>query len=139
MALTWTRERAATWDDDKQRIVGETPAGVFDARYRELAPGAPVPGEWWRVERDGETVGYGWLEVVWGDAEILLAVVPAERHKGVGEWILQQLEREAKSRGLRYLYNTVRATHPQATELSAWLIKRGFKPSEDGALRALVR
>jgi ribosomal protein S18 acetylase RimI-like enzyme len=139
VALTWTRERAATWDADKQRIVGEAPAGIFDARYRELAAGAPVPGEWWRVEQDGKTVGFGWLEVVWGDAEILLAVAPGAQGKGVGEWTLQQLEREARSRGLRYLYNTVRSTHPRATETTAWLIKRGFKPSSDGALRAVVR
>lgn len=139
MALTWVRERAATWDAHKQRIVGEAPKGVFDARYRELTPGAPVPGEWWRVERDGKTVGYGWLEVVWGDAEILLAVDPAEQRHGIGGYALQQLEREAKQRGLRYLYNIVRTTHPRAQQLTAWLEKRGFKASEDGALRAVVK
>lgn len=138
--LTWERERAATWDADKQRIVGEAPVGIFDTRYRELRPGAPVPGEWWRAVQGGRTAAYGWLEVVWGDAEILLAVAPEHRGKGIGSFVLEQLEREAKGRGLRYIYNEVRPTHPEGAKLSAWLAKRGFKGSEDGRLlRAVVR
>jgi N-acetylglutamate synthase-like GNAT family acetyltransferase len=138
MSLTWVRERAAVWNDDKRRIVGGAPRGVFDARYGDLAGGATVPGEWWRVERDGRVVGYGWLEVVWGDAEVLFAVDPEARRQGAGAFIVEQLSKEARARGSRYLYNIVRPTHPQREQLTAWLLKRGFKASEDGALRAMV-
>lgn len=138
MPLTWTRERAAVWDSDKQRIVGEAPKGVFDARYKELAKGALVPGEWWRVEDGKKVVGYGWLEVVWGDAEVLFAVAPDAREKGAGSFIVEHLGQEAKARGLRYLYNTVRVTHPERERITAWLTKRGFKAAEDGSLRALA-
>jgi N-acetylglutamate synthase-like GNAT family acetyltransferase len=134
MSLSWTRERSPIWDADKIRIVGEAKAGIFDTRYGELAEGAPVPGEWWRVERDGQAVGYGWLEVVWGDAEILLATAADARGQGVGAFALENLEREAKQRGLNYLYNVVRPTHPEAEGVTAWLTKRGFKATEDGRL-----
>jgi ribosomal protein S18 acetylase RimI-like enzyme len=134
VTFTWVRERGPVWDQGKQRIVGGAPAGVFDARYKALAPGAPVPGEWWRVDDDGKTVGYGWLEVVWGDAEILLATAPEARGKGVGQLILDKLEAEARARGLNYLYNVVRPTHPEAEKVGRWLAKRGFKAQEDGRL-----
>lgn len=139
MALTWVRERAAVWDAPKKHVVGEAPTGVFDARFRELPLGAPLPGEWWHVEDDGRVVGYGWLEVVWGDAEILFATALEAREKGVASFALDKLGEEARSRGLRYLYNTVRATHPEKDRLTAWLMKRGFKPTEDGSLRAQVK
>lgn len=139
MSLEWIRESPAKWDESKERIVGNAPPGIFDRRYRELEKGEMVPGEWWRVESDGKVVGYGWLDVVWGDAEILLATEPESRGRGVGGFILGQLEKEARARGLNYVYNVVRPTHPQAKELTAWLEKRGFEASEDGSLmRAIV-
>ncbi len=134
MTLSWVRESPAAWDEDKRRIVGRAEPGIFDRRYAELEAGAMPPGEWWRVEEDGRVVGYGWLDVVWGDAEILLAAAPDARGRGVGAFILRELEREAHGRGLNYLYNVVRPTHPRREEVSAWLKKRGFQPSEDGSL-----
>jgi ribosomal protein S18 acetylase RimI-like enzyme len=139
MKLDWIRESPAKWDEEKKRIIGDAPTGIFDRRYRELAPGTLLPGEWWRVEDEGRVVGYGWLDVVWGDAEILLATEPEARGHGVGSFIVEGLEREARARGLNYIYNVVRPTHPDAEALSAWLEKRGFEPSEDGSLmRAVV-
>jgi N-acetylglutamate synthase-like GNAT family acetyltransferase len=130
----WIRESPAHWDADKARIIGGAPVGAFDSRYRASPLGQLMAGEWWRVEDDGRVVGYGWLDAVWGDAEILLATdTEAQRH-GVGTFILERLEDEAQSRGLNYLYNLVRPTHPRAAELSAWLEKRGFCPAEDGRL-----
>jgi ribosomal protein S18 acetylase RimI-like enzyme len=139
MALEWIREKPARWDANKQRIVGDAPAGIFDRRYSALEDQQLVPGEWWRVEDNGAVVGYGWLDVVWGDAEILLATDPTAHNRGVGSFTLDKLEAEARARGLNYLYNVVRPNHPDAKKLSGWLEKRGFKASEDGSLlRALV-
>lgn len=134
MALTWTHETPAKWDSSKQRIVGDAPAGTFDSRYRTLKPGALVPGEWWRAS-DGPTVlGYGWMDVSFGDAEILLAVDPAARKKGVGAFILEKLDGVARARGLHYLCNVVRPTNPVAKETALWLEKRGFVSQDDGRL-----
>lgn len=130
--LTWIHESPARWDAGKARIVGDAPEGIFDTRYATLAGDALVPGEWWRVEEEGETVGYGWLEVSWGDAEILLATAPDKRGQGVGEFILRNLNDEAKARGLNYLTNVVRPTHPEAEALTRWLEARGFGPARDG-------
>jgi hypothetical protein len=58
----------------------------------------------------------------------------------VGSFILQQLEREAFARGLRYLYNEVRAEHPEYDQVMAWLCARGFaRKGESALLRAPVR
>ena len=81
MAFEWIRETHPSWDADKQHIIGDAPAGIFDRRYAALAAGAPLLGEWWRVTSDGRTLGYGWLDAAWGDAEILLATAPAARRQ----------------------------------------------------------
>jgi N-acetylglutamate synthase-like GNAT family acetyltransferase len=58
----------------------------------------------------------------------------------VGTFILNQLEREAATRGLNYLYNVVATTHPDRDGTAKWLAKRGFEPSHDEeSLRRRVR
>jgi len=134
MSLRWIRESPARWDAGKARIVGGADVGIFDTRYRTMAEGKLVPGEWWRVEDGDEVVGYGWLDVVWGDAEILLAAAPGARGHGVGAYILERLDDEARAQGLGYLYNMVRPTHPQANRTTLWLEKHGFQAEQDGRL-----
>ncbi len=132
MALAWIHESPAKWDAGKARLVGRAQKGVFDTRYAQAKEGDLVPGEWWRVEEDGRTIGYGWLDVNWGDAEVLLAVDPAARGKGVGSFALAELEREASARGLNYLLNVVRPTHPARDTFVAWLVRRGFDGTDGG-------
>jgi N-acetylglutamate synthase-like GNAT family acetyltransferase len=140
MTLQWIEESPAYWDADKSRLIGRAPAGIFDVRFQRCEPGELLPATWWRVELDGKTVGYGWLDVVWGDAEILLATDPEVRGQGVGTFILEQLEAEAQKRGLNYLYNIVRPTHPNRDQVAGWLVSRGFEESDDGSLfRAIAR
>jgi GNAT superfamily N-acetyltransferase len=136
MGLAWIHESPPRWDGDKARITGAAPAGVFD--FGDLRPSDAVPGEWWRVEDDGSVVAYGWMDTVWGDAEMLLAVDPAHEGRGVGTFVIEHLEREAASRGLNYLFNVVRQAHPDGERVSAWLQRRGFEPSSDGLLRRKV-
>jgi GNAT superfamily N-acetyltransferase len=138
MSRDWVHENPPHWDERKQAIVGNAPAGTFSlGSYR---PGDTVPGEWWRVEEAGRVVGYGWMDTAWGDAEILLAVDPERRRHGVGAWILDQLEREAAQRGLNYLLNTVPPDHPDRSGVRKWLEGRGFTSSRDGnILRRRVR
>jgi ribosomal protein S18 acetylase RimI-like enzyme len=137
MSLAWIEERPPVWDDDKQRIIGGAPAGVF--ALGPFEPGDPLAGDWWRVEDEGRVVGYGWMDTVWGDAEVLVAVDPADQGRGVGVYVFDQLEREAAVRGLRYLHNVVRTTHPDRDEVTAWLQAHGFKASSDGLLRRRVK
>lgn len=138
MPLSWIHEYPATWDAEKARIVGGEGPGVFAVAGSRS--GEIVPGEWWRVEDGGETVGYGWLEHTWGDAEILLAVAPSHRERGVGGFILDRLDEEAAKRGIRYLCNVVPGEHPDPERLTRWLEVRGFVRShEDRSLRRTVR
>jgi len=137
MRLSWIREHPPKWDEDKARIIGRAAAGIFEiGPYR---PGDLLAGDWWRVQdADSHVLAYGWIDTVWGDAEMLLAVDPPHRGGGVGTFVLDQLEAEAAKRGLNYIYNVVRPTHPDGDRVTAWLCGRGFEPSSDGVLRRRV-
>jgi len=136
MSDHWIHENPAYWDGSKATIVGGAEPGIFDLGERAI--GDVVPGDWWRLERDGEVVAYGWMDVNWGDAEILLAVAPDARSKGVGTAVLDRLEDEARTRGLNYLYNAVRPNHPDREGVTRWLTARRFAPADDGVLKRSV-
>ena len=55
----------------------------------------------------------------------------AQRH-GVGTFILDRLDEEARRRGLRYLSNVVPEGHPDPHGLAGWLERRGFRTSGEG-------
>jgi N-acetylglutamate synthase-like GNAT family acetyltransferase len=135
-SLRWVHESNPCWDPDRERVFSSVPLGVFRAEARQ--PGERLSSDWWRVERDGRVVAYGWLDDVWGDAEILLAVEEGARGSGVGAFALVRLEEEAAGRGLNYVVNVVRDTHPDRVAVTAWLEHRGFTAAEDGQLRKQV-
>jgi GNAT superfamily N-acetyltransferase len=137
MALTWVREDTPVWDAAKQSIVGGAPPGALETP--KLAMGELVPGEWFRVEDNGTTVGFGWMDCTWGDAEITIAVAASRRGEGIGAFIVSHLEKEATTRGLNYLYNAVRPTHPDGVRVTRWLETQGFKPSGSGLLKKGLR
>lgn len=132
MSFKWIHESPARWDKKKAAVIGSAPAGVFD--FSAYGEGDLLPGDWWRVEREGSVVGYGWMDATWGDAEVLLAVSEDVRRHGVGTFIMDRLEEEAQIRGLNHLYNVVPSAHPEPEALRAWLEKRHFHPSEDGTV-----
>ncbi len=138
-SLEWIHETVAHWDADKARIVGGAQPGTLPSGITAHAEGDVLPDDWWRVEENGTCVGYGRMDVTWGDAEILLVVEPSAQGHGVGSFILEQLEQEARARGLNYLYNQVHPEHPAQDEITAWLQHRSFSQTEDGKLsRAVV-
>lgn len=123
MALTWHREENALWDEDKKRIIGGAPDDIVDI---DPVDGEALPGHWWCAKNDGAVVGYGCLDSAWGDAEIALVVDTGAQRKGVGSFVLENLEHEAAAQGVNYVYNTVHAKHPKRTEVQGWLKTRGF-------------
>ena len=140
MALMWTAEHPPRWDESKSRILGASPPGVF--RYDGMTLGALVPGEWWRVEdEEGGVLGYGWMDVTWGWAPVLLAVAPEAREKGVGSFVIEQLVQEGARRGLHYVFNVIPDAHPDPEGLAMWLESRGFEPAQTDVrtLRRRVR
>ncbi len=137
MTRIWVEEERPTWDAHKERIIGGCQPGIFHlGGMRTLDV---VPGEWWHVEEDGDIVGYGWMDVVWGAAEVLVAVDPKRRDQGLGAYILKQLEGEARKRGLSWMHNIVRRTHPAREATTRWLLSQGFERTpDDESLRRRV-
>lgn len=136
--LQWIHETIAHWDADKARIVGGAEPNSLPEDIADHEEGDVLPDDWWRVEHEGRCVGYGRMDVTWGDAEVLLVVEPEAQHRGVGSFILEHLEREARARGLNYLYNVVRPDHPAQAEITGWLRHRNFSQTEDGRLARAV-
>jgi GNAT superfamily N-acetyltransferase len=133
--LSWERESEPVWDAAKQRIIGGAPEGAFVLPF---ADGESLPGEWFVVRDGQEAVAYGRLDIGWGgDAEVWLAVDPGRQGAGVGAFLLAGLEREAASRGINYVYNTIRP-HEGREDVYDWLAVRGFKGAIDGDLRKRV-
>ena len=115
-------------------LLGSAPDGVF-SQFSALADGDLVPGEWWRVTDGDEIVGYGWMDVSWGWAPVLVATRSDQQGRGVGSFAMDQLAAEAHARGLSYVFNVIPATHPDADGLAAWLQARGFEPAQaDGRM-----
>lgn len=137
MSLTWSHETRPVWDDDKRRVIGGAPVGALDIAYPE---GADLPGDWFAAREGEQVVGYGWMDSTWGgDTEILLAADPAAQGRGVGSFVMAHLEREAARRGMNYVYNTVRETHPDRERVHDWLLVRGYEGNErDASLRKRV-
>lgn len=135
--LTWEREARPVWDAEKERIVASAPDGALAL---DFADGAELPGDWF-VAKDGDAVvGFGVLDTTWGgDAEITLVVDGDRQGQGVGSFVMDRLEQEARARGINYVYNTVRDAHPQRDEVHDWLVVRGYWGNErDASLRKRV-
>jgi ribosomal protein S18 acetylase RimI-like enzyme len=134
--LRWIQDDDPRWDADRLRVFATVPEGVFRTEAR--TDGERLASDWWRVTDGDRVVGFGWLDDVWGDAEILLAVEEGSRGAGVGAFVLRHLEDEAAARGLNYVVNVVRDTHPQRDAVTGWFLARGFTGTEDGRLRKQV-
>lgn len=134
MHLHWIRENPAYWDAPKAALFG--PCVPFDLPQ---APGCPLPGDWWCVRDEDAVLAYAALDVTWGDAEIVIAVHPGVRGRGIGSYVIDQLEVEARTRGIHYLCSRIPADHPEAGELAQWLRARRFSASEGRTwVRAVV-
>ena len=134
--MEWVRETPARWDSSKADVLGELSPELFG--LGRPADGDALADEWWRVEQDGEVLGYGRLDETWGDAEVLMLVAADRQASGVGGFILEQLEREAAARHVNYIYNVVPQRHPDPETVTGWLAARGFQPNDVGELRKQV-
>lgn len=135
-SLRWVKDDDPRWDADRERVFAGVPEGIFRAESREA--GERLTSDWWRVEDGDHVIAYGWLDDVWGDAEILLAVDKSARGTGAGAFTLARLEEEAAARGLNYVLNVVRDTHPDRAAVTEWFLAHGFTGTDDGRLRKRV-
>ncbi len=137
MTLAWHKDDDPHWDADRGRLFGDTE--LASVGMQRPPDGEFVADEWWRVtDGAGDLVGYGWLDSEWGDAQISFLVAPERRGQGIGEFVVDRLEEEARSRGLNYIYNVVPDTHPDRTWMTHWLSLHGFHDAGRGELRRQV-
>ena len=134
--MDWVRETPARWDKTKADVLGELSPELFG--LGRPTEGDALADEWWRVEDDGEVLGYGRLDDTWGDAEILMLVAPERRARGIGSFILSRLEAEAAARDVNYIYNVVPQRHPDPESVIDFLTAHGFEPTEIGELRKRI-
>ena len=134
--MDWVRETPARWDKTKADVLGELSPELFG--LGRPTEGDALADEWWRVEDDGEVLGYGRLDDTWGDAEILMLVAPERRASGIGSFILSRLEAEAAARDVNYIYNVVPQRHPDPESVTDFLTAHGFEPTEIGELRKRI-
>lgn len=136
-SLQWEHEVRPVWDEAKARIAASAPKGALDLPF---ADGAELPGDWFLARDGDQVVGFGALDTTWGgDAQIALAVDAARNGTGVGSWVMDRLEQEARARGINYVHNVVRDEHPQRDEVHDWLAVRGYRGNErDATLRKRV-
>jgi N-acetylglutamate synthase-like GNAT family acetyltransferase len=134
--MEWVRETPARWNAAKAAVLGELAPELFG--LGRPADGDPLADEWWRVEQDGEVLGYGRLDDTWGDAEVLMLVTPARRSSGIGSFILANLEAEATARKVNYIYNVVPQRHPDPESVTDFLTTHGFERTDLGELRKRV-
>lgn len=129
--MQWIHETPPRWDADKARLLAAAPPGSLPASVQaqalERPAGTPLAGDWWRVDLEGAVVGYGWMDIVWGDGEVLLVVDPQAQGSGVGSFIMERLAEEAAARGIRYIHNALQEEHPQRTAVAQWLTDRRFQ------------
>ena len=130
------------WDDTKRRFIVEESPGAF----RILSPclGAQLSGHWWRVELDGDTVGYAWLSIEEeGVAELSVAIGKHFRSQRVGRTVLGELEREAAQLGFKRVIGVVQSENPQQEKILSWLFDEGYSacalPDLDAAKRVVKR
>lgn len=136
-ALQWQKEDVPRWDADKQRLFDDT--ALLSVGMDRPGPYTCLADEWWRVtDAQGAVVGYGWLDSEWGDAQITFFADPDHRGEGIGAFILDHLDDEARQRGLNYIYNIVPDSHPDRAWMTSWLARRGLHKSTQGDLRRRV-
>ena len=134
---TWTAEPTPVWDATKADAF--SPAGPGPHGLGAPADGDALGDAWWQVTTaDGAIAGYGRLDDTWGDAEVLVAVVPAFRGHGVGSWAMNKLADEAAARSLNYVYNVVPVGDPDREAVTRWLGAQGFDARDTGELRRRV-
>ena len=137
LELAWRAEPTPCWDAGKAAAF--SPAGPTVHGLGNPEEGDALGDAWWRVETAaGEVAGYGRLDDTWGDAEVLAAVVPAFRGRGVGAWAMDRLADEAAARSLNYVYNVVPVGHPDREAVASWLGVQGFDARDSGELRRRV-
>ena len=67
---------------------------------------------------EGELVGYGFIAIVFEDADVAnIAVSPLHRNKGVGRRLLEELLTTAKERGVQRVFLEVRVSNAPAISL----------------------
>ncbi|GEM_PF-5388488 len=122
--MYWIKEDKAIWNENKARIIGSN-IGSFFLDFPVQSD--ILPGEWFNLtDENGEIVGYGWINVSEGDAEISVAIDGKYQGRGYGSQIIDNLYREVESLGFEEIIVVVRQENPNASDVVKWAYKNGY-------------
>lgn len=110
---------------DRRAIALCDPDVAGDLHRRELVDAAIAARHCWVVERAGGVAGYGVLTTNFFARDFVerVHVAEAERRKGVGDAILETIERARRADRL------FTSTNESNTAMRALLARRGYEPS----------
>ena len=114
-------------------------ADYSDEQLEAWAPGVPDPEEWHArmagrrtlvAEEGGEVVGFAELEY---DGRLDMLYVRKDAvGRGVGRWLYEAVEREARGQGLGWIFTEASITHARSSssKASAWYASRWSRGGE---------
>ena len=135
-SLTWVKDDDPRWDADRERVFATVGPGVFPGRAASRGSGCPVTGGGSRTTA-GSSATAG-STTSGATRRSCSRSRRAARGTGAGAFALARLEEEAAARGLNYVVNVVRDTHPDRDAVTAWFLAHGFTGTDDGRLRKQV-
>lgn len=120
----WIKEEEPVWDSDKEDIIDCAPQGSFNMGPKS---NGTISGDWWKLVENKRVIGYGWISMISGDAELLIAVRKSEQHKGYGNIILENLEMEASKLKHNKVVAIIQSENINAVNIIYWLDRKGFR------------
>jgi ribosomal protein S18 acetylase RimI-like enzyme len=127
--MDWIQEQPALWDETKQNILGAN-KGAFDIEHTQV--GGELDGVWFKLIDNNEIIGYGWIDLAYGNPEISIAVDSHKRFSGYGNTILRNLEEKALALGFSEVECIVRRKNADAINAIKWFHRNGFVPDWPG-------
>lgn len=122
--MCWIKEEKPLWDRNKIKIIGSN-IGCFV--ISDIQEGDKLEGKWFKLtDKYGQIVGYGWIDIIGGEAEISVAVDKKYKGNGYGTQIINNLYTEIKKLGFDEVIAVVREENSNAEDVIRWVYKNGY-------------
>ena len=126
------KEDNPIWNLEKNRIFTSIDQGTFEYNLKELGLGIALEHEWWKLVENKKVLGFGWINYTNDDFEISFVVYDDYTGKGLGSFIINELEKLGESKGYRKILAIVKETNPNSEKIIEYLYRKGYSFYIDG-------